>query len=158
MRKLHLNYCGAFALLASFGSVPANAFDPPFAWTGGMVIVTASGCGSRIVAGDAPALSFRPKLQTTEANSALSYNFGHSAGIIKKTSTALQFKGASSYSGLFISGRAEDAANSGTYSLAVTPATVTSSTNFITLTGSITNFAGRDGCNVTIRGAASRRF
>ena len=46
--------------------------------------------------------------------------------------------------------------NSGRFDLTVRPAIVTPATDFVTFTGSFTNFVGLDGCTVEVRGAASR--
>ena len=123
-----------------------------------MVIVTASpGCGNRITAGDAPAVVVRPKLQPGEPNSAISYLFAHASGIMTKQATSLQLNGSGPAASLFLSGRAIEETAAGSFNLAVTPARVAPSTNFITFTGTLSGFAGRAGCNVTVRGAAARR-
>jgi hypothetical protein len=161
-KSLSIFGSAACTLLAAViaGTAPATAFNPPFAWWGSMVILTTTGaaCGGGIIPGDGPAIVFRPKLETAEVNSALTYTFGHSSGIIKKANGSLQFNGSGSYAGRFLSGRAEEVTNTGTFNLAVSPAIVTPSTDFVQFTGIITNFSGRLGCNVTVRGSASRRL
>lgn len=159
MRKVSCLLATAAGLVLGVSTAPsAFAFDPPFAWFGAMIIEsTTTVCGSRIQPGDAPGIVFRPELQAAEPSSALTYQFGHSSGIIIKQGSTLQFKGAGSFSGAFLSGRATQESNAGTYNLAVTPATVTSTTLFISFTGSISGFAGKDGCNVTVRGSAVQR-
>jgi hypothetical protein len=149
--------CVSLGTLA-FTPAPAFAFDPPFAWTGALVILTVNGgCGNRILAGDSPTIIFRPKLQATEPNSAISYVFGHSSGIIIKQATTLQFAGSGALTGTFLSGRATQETNSGTFNLTVTPATVKTTTPFINFSGSIAGFAGKAGCGVTVRGTATLR-
>ena len=106
--------------------------------------------------GDTVAIVYRPKLQAGEDNSTLSYLFGFASGTVRKRAATLQFNGSGSYVGSFVTGRASTRTNSGRFDLTVRPAEVTPATDFVTFTGSFTNFVGLDGCTVEVRGAASR--
>lgn len=162
MTKMKLNRRLGGAGLAVVGFVSsapyAAAFNPPYAWFGEMVVLSAVGCGNRIVRGDAPTIVFRPKLQAGEPNSALSYLFGHSSGIVTKQATAPQLNGSGAATMRFVSGRATQETAAGSFNLTVAPAAVAPSTNFITFTGTLNGFAGLVGCNVTVRGAAAQRL
>ena len=149
MRKL------IYGLVAAcLSTTPAAAFDPPFVWVGQMVLLKLDNCGGG--GSDTVAIVYRPKLQAGEDNSTLSYLFGFASGTVRKRAPTLQFNGSGSYVGSFVTGRASTRSNSGRFDLTVRPAEVTPATDFVTFTGSFTNFVGLDGCTVEVRGAASR--
>jgi hypothetical protein len=139
---------------ACLSTTPADAFDPPFVWVGQMILLKVHDCGGG--GSGTVAVVFRPKLQAGEDNSTLSYSFGFASGTARKIAPTLQFDGVGAYAGSFVTGYASTRTNSGTFDLAVRPATVTPTTDFITFSGSFTNFVGLDGCTVEVRGAASR--
>ena len=139
---------------ACLSTTHAGAFDPPFVWVGQMILLELDNCGGG--GSDTVAIVFRPKLQAGEDNSTLSYLFGFASGTVRKSAPTLQFNGSGAYAGSFVTGRATTRTNNGRFNLTVRPAEVTPTTNFVTFTGSFTNFVGLDGCTVEVRGAASR--
>ena len=139
---------------ACLSSTQAGAFDPPFVWVGQMILLEVDNCGGG--GSDTVAIVFRPKLQAGEDNSTLSYQFGFASGTARKSAPTLQFNGSGAYVGLFVTGFASTRTNHGKFDLTVRPAEVAPATNFVTFTGSFTNFVGLDGCTVEVRGAASR--
>ena len=118
-----------------------------------MVLLELDNCGGG--GSGTVAIVYRPKLQAGEDNSTLSYLFGLASGTVLKRAATLQFNGSGSYVGSFVTGRASTRTNSGRFDLTVRPAEVTPATDFVTFTGSFTNFVGLDRCMVEVRGAAS---
>lgn len=140
--------------IACLAATPAAAFDPPVVWVGQMVFLDLAGCGGG--GADTVAIVYRPKLQPAEDNSTLTYSFGFAFGTVTKKADSLQLAGKGSYSGTFVTGYATQRTNTGTFDLTVSPAVVTPSTNFITFSGTFTNFVGLSGCKAKVRGSASR--
>ena len=101
-------------------------------------------------------LSIAPKLQAGEDNSTPSYLFGFASGTVRKRAPTRGSKAPAAMS--VIRHRPREHADeqrqvpyphrqAGASQLA---------TDFVTFTGSFTNFVGLDGCTVEVRGAASR--
>lgn len=139
---------------AWIASSPASAYDPPYVWVGQMVLLELDQCGGG--GSQTVAIVLRPKLQAGEDNSTLTYQFGFASGTVRKTAPSPQLNGSGAYAGSFVTGYASTRTNQGRFDLSVTPTRITPATEFVTLTGRFTNFAGVDGCTVKVRGAASR--
>ena len=151
MTKFAFGAVAAASLLAA----PAAAYDPPYVWVGQLILSDMVGCGGG--GSDTVSMVFRPKLQDGEDNSAFSYSFLYAAGTARKTDSSLQFNGTGKYESSFVTGFVTTRTVTGKFDLNVKPAIVTPKTRFITITGTLTNFVGVDGCNVTVRGTAVRR-
>lgn len=103
---------------------------------------------------------FRPRLDPAEPESALFLYFERSAVAMRRTGGAGSDKmhGAGTYDGIRFNTRAEWRTGlTGNYSFALVPQSPLATTNSIALAGTITNWDGQAGCNVTVRGSFARR-
>jgi len=66
--------------------------------------------------------------------------------------------GAGNYTGFLVGSHALFTEYTGTYNLALTPATITASTPSLSIDGTITNFLDVTSCNVTFEGAYVKRI
>jgi hypothetical protein len=146
--------CGAIAA-ACLLVTPATAYDPPYVWVGQLILTEMVNCGGG--GSDTVSMVFRPKLQEGEDNSAFSYSFLYASGTARKSDSSLQFNGTGKYESSFVTGFVTTRTTTGKFDLKVRPALISPKTKFITLSGTLTNFVGVDGCDVTVRGTAVRR-
>jgi hypothetical protein len=133
----------------------ALAFEPRFNWIGSAVITAASpACSGKWDVGNRLYSVYRPKLQATEDNSAISFEGFGPAGIFTTTSNTSQLGGAGNYtSASWGFSHTRPANSNGTYNFTLSPATIKTTTNFVTITGSISNFFANPSCNIQFRGA-----
>jgi hypothetical protein len=134
----------------------------------GFVTVTAStsqcsgagGGAGGTAPGDTYVSIFRPKIAVTDSPSYLSFVLLRAALTQQNTSesTVHQMNGSGNYTGFGIGSRAGFGQYTGTYNLAITPATITASTPSVMIDGTITNFFNTTGCNVTFEGAYVARI
>jgi hypothetical protein len=139
----------------------------PQAWEG-YATVTAStsqcsgagGGAGGTAPGDTYVSIFRPKIAVTDSASYLSFVLLRAALTQQNTSesTVHQMNGSGNYTGFGIGSRAGFGQYTGTYNLAITPATITASTSSVMIDGTITNFFNTTGCNVTFEGAYVARI
>ena len=105
--------------------------------------------------GDTHVSVFRPKIASTDPPTFLSFVFLRAAVTQENAneSTVHQMNGSGNYTGFVINSRAGFAQYTGTYNLALSPATVIAATPSVTIDGTITNFLNTAGCTVTFEGA-----
>jgi opacity protein-like surface antigen len=148
------------------GASAQVATDPKF--DGQMVIVTATtpACdpAGRIAAVPNSLLAtYRPRMtqgQPNSANSGLSFSYLANYHIIKANVATSKLYGQGNYTGAKIHANVDLVSGyQGTYDFTITPAQakLSASTEFVTIKGTITNFAGFTGCTVTVRAALARR-
>jgi hypothetical protein len=147
--------------LTNTGAGAAN--DPLVVWQGGITITNVNRtCRTRGLpfgVGAQATSVFRPRLVGDEPPSALTMLFGRSAYAFVRQSGPDQMDGSGAYAGPAISGRATVVPGgvSGNYNFKISPNTITETTQFITMKGSVTNFTGRAGCTMAFSGAYSLR-
>ncbi len=134
---------------------PAQAYEPRYNWVGSVVIVgVTSACSGKWDVGTRVTSAFRPRLQASEDNSAVTFTGFGVGGIFQTTSNTAQLNGAGNYNSYtFGYSHVRPATATGTYKLVQSPATIAPKTTFVTLSGTITNFFANAGCTVTIHGS-----
>jgi hypothetical protein len=101
---------------------------------------------------------YRPILPGQPGPEGLTFDSGYSAWLVIPTSPGGSLFGSGTYVADGISGSAERLPRStGTFSLAILPATITDSTPAVTISGSLTDFLGVKGCTVTLNAALALR-
>lgn len=155
---------GAAALVLV--SLPGSAFalDTQAAWQG-IATTTASttaqcaGIGGTLPS-DAEISVFRPRIASADPATYLSFVFLRAVFTVENTSEATvhQMHGSGNDNIFGVNSRAKFFDGSGTYSLAITPATITTSTPVVTITGKINNFFDVAGCDVTFKGVYAKRI
>ncbi len=151
MKRYAIGVAAAGCLMGT----PVSAYDPPYVWVGQLTLSDMVNCGGG--GSDTVTMVFRPKLQDGEDNSAFSYSFLYASGTARKSDSGVQFNGTGKYRSSFVTGFVTTRTATGTFELKVKPAVITPKTRFVTISGTLTNFVGLDGCNVRVRGAAVRR-
>jgi hypothetical protein len=144
-------------------SLPGAARAAASVWDG-FATVTAATTQCSGVSGAAPGDTrvsvFRPKIGSTEGPTFLSFVFLRGAVTQENTSEATvhQMNGSGNYSAFEIGSHAGFSQYTGTYSLTVTPATITAATPSVTIDGAIKNYLNVAGCNVTFVGSYAERL
>ncbi|HEY3911739.1 MAG TPA: hypothetical protein VGM07_17910 [Stellaceae bacterium] len=110
--------------------------------------------------GDTEVSIFRPKILSTDTKTFLSFVFLRAAYTWENTSesTVHQMHGSGNYESFGVNSRAKFFDDTGPYSFAVTPATITASTPVITITGTIKDYIDVPGCTVTFKGVYAPRI
>jgi hypothetical protein len=160
MTTKHFLACAAAVFVSGaliFIPAALRAADTQAAWEGFVETTAASsGCSgvSGATVGDVYLSIYRPKINSTDTNSFLSFIRLRAALDLQNTSetTAKQMNGTGNYSGDGINNRALSFTYNSTYRFTVTPSPVTSTTNTIKITGTFDNFFNNAGCNLTIEG------
>jgi hypothetical protein len=153
----------AIALCAflSAGVASAAPNNPLKVWQGGVTATQqTTACFNIFPPGFMGTGIFRPRLDPAEPASALSIIFQRSAVISVRTAGPASDKmhGQGSYRGTYINiGARVKEGFTGTFNFVLNPASPIATTQFVTMSGTITNFFGQTGCTVTIRGSFARR-
>ncbi|HTV44307.1 MAG TPA: hypothetical protein VMF05_03240 [Stellaceae bacterium] len=142
----------------------ASAADTQAAWQG-LATTTASttaqcdGAYGTLV-GDVQVSVFQPKIKSTDTNTFLSFVFLRAAETWENLSesTIHQMHGSGKLEGYGIGSHGQFYDFAGTYSLTITPASITTSTSVVTIKGTIVNYADFPGCTVTFSGVYSKRI
>jgi hypothetical protein len=134
---------------------PAAAFEPRFNWIGSAVVTAVTPeCSGKWDVGNRLYSVYRPRLQASEDNSAISFEGFGPAGIFQTTSNTSQMAGNGNYTSQnFGFSHTRPTTNTGTYNFAISPGVVKKTTLFVQITGSISNFFSNAGCTVEFRGA-----
>ncbi len=132
----------------------ALAFEPRFNWIGAAVITSVTPeCSGKWDVGNRLYSVYRPRLQASEDNSAISFEGFGPAGIFQATNNS-QMGGTGNYtSQSFGFSHTRPTTNSGTYNFTISPALIKPTTKFVEITGSISNFFANLNCNIEFRGA-----
>jgi hypothetical protein len=154
---------GGISLFLALLPTGASALDTQAAWQG-IATVTASttaqcaGVGGTTV-DDAMVSVYRPKIASTDTPTYLSFAFLRAALTVENTSEATvhQMHGSGNDDILGVDSRARFIDGTGTYSLAISPASVVATTPVVTITGKINNFFNVAGCDVTFTGVYAKR-
>ena len=151
------------AAVSSAGSALA-AGDTQAAWEG-YATNTASTAACAGIGGTSPSDThvsiFRPHINVSDTPTFLSMMHLRAAITLQNTSEATvhQMHGSGNYTGYGVNSRGKGFTyTGGTYSLTVTPATITSSTTLVNITGTINNIWNTPGCNVTFKGVYVKRI
>jgi hypothetical protein len=151
------------------GLSQANAANNPLkTWQGGATLTAINAtCTSKVPGfsvGDLAHSIFRPRLVNDEPVSALTMIFTRSAlSFFKQAGGAAndQMHGAGTYKGHWISGRATSTpagtGTAGNFNFVVAPTTITTAVPQVDISGTITNFAGAAGCQISFRGSYNLR-
>jgi hypothetical protein len=155
-RSLCFFGCAALSIFtsATFGS-SALAFEPRFNWIGSAVITAVtSACSGKWDIGNRLYSVFRPRLQASEDNSAITFEGFGPAGLFQTTSATSQMGGAGTYKSVSWGFSHTRPANfTGTYNLTLSPATIKQTTKFVEITGTISDFFANPDCDVQFRGS-----
>lgn len=133
-----------------------------YAWIGTIKLVSSSrGCAGKDVITafkDKPPLgSFRPKINSGEDKSALSFFFDRAGGIFQTTSSSSQMNGRGNYTGVFIRAKVDYDTMKGAYDFTLNPSSVLSSTPTVVLKGTVSNFWGTPGCTIEIQSTMKKK-
>jgi hypothetical protein len=146
------------ALLASVSSVYADDAGR-FKWDGAMTVESETAqCNGQFATASGVQARFHPNTAAGEPPSSFTRFNGAVETIFVQKDGAGQFNGTGFYelysisAGQFTGGNA----NNKSYNLTQTPAAITSSTTFVTLSGTLNNYADILGCTITIRGSFAR--
>jgi hypothetical protein len=147
-------------------STQAVELFPHFRWDGSMHVTgQTEDCGGLFFSPNNDRASFYPKLDSNYPSSSFTRMRDGEAELIQKDSSYGQFNGTGNYISFTIAGGGftkfpsdyDEYESSGqTYSFTQTPATVTADTVFVTLTGTLDNYRGVEGCSVTLTGTFVR--
>jgi hypothetical protein len=97
---------------------------------------------------------FRPKLLSTDRPSGILITFRNGALVATSTSTALPTPNSGTYTGVLAAPDVTGVTYAGgTYSFAISPATITASTPQINISATVTKFGNQAGCTVKFKGA-----
>ena len=147
----------AAALLASLSSVYADDAER-FKWDGALRVESETAqCNGQFITEGSVRARLHPKTDADEPPSSFT-RFGTGETVFVQKDGSGQFNGTGSYeiysiaAGQFSGGNA----NNKTYNLTQAPAAITSSTVFVTLSGTLNNYADINGCTITIRGSFAR--
>ncbi len=151
----------ACAMLAASG--PALAKDSQLAWEG-YATTTSSTAACAGIGGtgknDTHVSIFRPHIGAKDTDTFLSMMHLRAAITFDNTSesTVHQMHGSGNYTAYGINSRAKGFSYKGTYSLTVSPASVTAATAIVNITGTLKNYFNTAGCNVTFKGVYVKRI
>jgi hypothetical protein len=160
MMSIDNAFRAAFLAAAVFGCSPASALDTQAAWEGFMQVTAATpACAAQHVGGsavgDVHVSVYRPHILPTDTkHSFLSVVFLHAAFTLENTSepTNPQMRNSGLDTTWIIDGRGAAAAVPGlVYNFTVTPniISLSDSTPYITITGTIFSYFSVNNCNVT---------
>lgn len=141
----------------ALASLPGEAFASVAVWEGFATNTAATpqcGTGPGVLPGVARVSIFRTKTSNSGLNTFLSFVSLRSAVTFENMSesTVPHMNGSGNYQAFEINGGALFATYAGTYSLMVNPATITASTQTVTITGTINNLSNILGCNLSFQG------
>lgn len=148
-RAVQAAILGAGTLLAT----PSRAVDAPIVWTGEFKVITESAsCGGHWPPGTQfLGATYRPKFSSSFA----AFVVAHHRGAVMYYNSTPMMQGKGTYTAFGITKYATSAGNGGnwssTYSFKISPATVTPTTKFVTIEGSIDDFRNVPGCKITFR-------
>jgi hypothetical protein len=144
------------SMISAAGS--AVATDTQAVWQGMASTPQCASIGGTKV-GDSLISRFRPHIAAGDTNTFLSQSFLGTAITIENTSEATihQMHGSGNYTAYVVNARARGFKYNGSYSLAVTPPTITAETLSVDVTGTIKNLWNASGCDVTFTGTYQLR-
>lgn len=141
---------GLFAAVWPQAPATAQSASHLFIGTLGVTAVTPQ-CAPVGIKRDAIDAMFRPHLQASDPNAAVIVTGDRGILVQLQNQSTTNMQGSGSYNGIYYdAGLGQVLPWTGTYSLAVKPSTVSSTTIFITATGTINNFANVADCTLTI--------
>ena len=147
------------ALLTSVSGVLADDADR-FKWDGAMSVESETAqCGGQFVTQDGVQARLHPKLDADQPFSSFTRFDGTGETVMVQKESDGQFNGTGDYELYRIFGGQFSETNyssNQTYNLTQAPATITSATVFVTLSGTLSNYAGITGCTITVRGTFAR--
>jgi hypothetical protein len=146
------------ALVITSSMAPAQ-YTRPVLWDGVLQFTGQSAqCGSQKFFNQENARSqYRPALSSGDPNSAFTQFLGNSyANLFTNNSSGTQFSGTGQYTSIGIFDAQFSPAVTGPYSFTQTPTAVLATTPFVTLSGTIGNYANIAGCTLTLRGIFTR--
>lgn len=163
LRQSRLAAVATGAVSLALVLIPGAALAAASVWDGFATVTAATTQCSGVTGaapGDTHVSVFRPKIGSTEGPTFLSFVFLRGAVTQENTSEATvhQMNGSGNYSAFEISSKAAFSQYTGTYSLTVTPATITAATPSVTIDGTIKNYLNVAGCNVTFVGSYAERL
>lgn len=148
------------AAALAIGSSAASAANSVM-WDGVMQFVSQTAqCGTQFFnKSDTARSRYRPRLVSGDPRSAFTHYLGHDHSmLITNASPTAQFSGSGNYSNRGIDNFAQfSPTQTGAYTFTQSPATITASTDFVTLSGHIDNYANIAGCSLTFRGIYVRK-
>jgi len=153
----------ALAVIGSSAPAYAQANQPLVVWQGGASVTKITkACKDALIGlkvGDLMQSVYRPRLDPAEPNSTLSMLRVRLAVAFVNQSGNDQMMGQGNYTGPVIRGRARAVPGgaAGAYNFKVKPAVIDETVKFITIEGSVSNFAGFDGCTVNFLGTYALR-
>lgn len=150
----------ACLIVGCAANLPAHAAAPATNWPFQGVLFVSSVTGGCVAVGDYSTAIYRPKLSGDTLPGALNIIRARFAGAMIDLSTRGQFRGSGNYDYAQTSTRGGffTVPSAGRYlNFVVKPATITASTEVVTLAGEITNFLGDTGCTVGVKGTFGKR-
>lgn len=143
----------ALVIATSMLGTSASFAQEPARWATDAKLLSSDGCQGVGAIDNFPATStYRPKIDSGEQNSALSFTFNRGATIIQTTSSSSQLHGKGKYNGMTITGNVTFRNGKGSYNLDITPAAVLPDTKNVKIKGTISNFNGVSGCTIEFAG------
>lgn len=155
------NFASGLAVAIIATTLPAHSVAPNDHWpfNGLFHVITATlQCGGNLQADEIYTAVYRPVIAGDTQPGALHlYKLRHALRMVD-TSIQGQFRGSGNYNGTQFTGRGTIESFGGTYSgVVVSPATITATTKFVTMAGTVTNLDNRTGCIVTFRASFDLR-
>lgn len=145
----------SLAAMIGSGGLAAQAAPPLDHWpfNGSLhILTTTPQCGSNPDVDEIYSSMYRPLIAGDSNPGALHLYKLRQAVRMVDTSAQGQFRGSGTYNGVQLTGRGTIETYTGAYSgVVVTPATITGTTLFVTMRGTITNMDNKTGCTVTFR-------
>jgi hypothetical protein len=149
----------AATALTITSSAASADYTRPAVWEGVLQFIGQSAqCGSQTFFNHENARSqYRPYLTSGDAKSGFTQFLGNGyANLFTNTNNSAQFSGTGQYTSIGIFDAQFSPQNTGAYNLTQTPTTILATTDFVSLVGSIGNYAGIAGCALTFRAAYVR--